>query len=36
MDVCTRQAANKPVELFFGDVGPGEIECDWLSLYDAC
>lgn len=32
----TRQAANEPVELFFGDVRPGEVECDGLSLYDAC
>ena len=36
--VClfTRQASNKPVQLLFGDVGPGEIERDRLSLYDAC
>lgn len=32
---CTRQAANEPVELFFGDVRPGEVERDRLSLYDA-
>lgn len=31
----TRQAANKPVKLFFGNVGPGEIERDRLPLDDA-
>lgn len=31
----TRKSAHKPVELLLGDVGPGEVECNWLSLYNA-
>lgn len=32
----TRKAADEPVELLFRDVGPREVECYRLSLYDAC
>lgn len=36
MCLRTRQAANEPIQLLFRDVGPREIQCNRLSLYDAC
>lgn len=30
----TRQPTNKPIQLLLGDVGPREVEGDWLSLYN--
>lgn len=35
MQQHTRKPTNKPVQLLLGDVGPGEVEDNWLSLYNA-
>lgn len=31
----TWQPVDKPRKLFFGDIGPAEVEADWLSFDDA-
>lgn len=34
--ICTWKSVDEPAELFLGNAGPGEVQCDRLPFDDAC